>query len=172
MAKYISTNKNKKNCSGQIWGFDLIIAMVIFLIGIVAVYIYAINFVSNSGNILESMFYDGHLLSSLILSEGSPKNWTSYDNVEIPGILSEEKINQTKLDFFYKLTDSEEGYERIKKLLDTSYEFYFYFPGIKVMNESIGGIGKAPTEQENLIKIERFTIYENKPVKLTLYIWN
>ncbi len=171
MARFILT-PNHTEKQGQIWGFDLIIAVIIFLIGIVAIYVYVINFVSTSGDILESMFYDGYLLSNLILSEGSPKNWTSYDNVEIPGILSQKKINQTKLDFFYNLTDSEEDYKKLKKLLGIRYDFYFYFPGIRVMGEDIDGIGKIPAEQKNLVRIERFMIYENKPVKLTLYVWN
>jgi hypothetical protein len=151
---------------GQIWGFDLVIAITIFMVGIIAAYLYAINFLGESQEILDSLFYDGNLASSLILSEGTPEDWT-IDNVEIPGILSGEKINQTKLDNFYSL-----NYSMQKKLLGTQYEFYFNFTDMEANGVSVEGIGLSPSEPKNLVKIERFTVYKNKPIKFILFMWN
>ena len=164
MIKFILTNK--KN---QVWGFDLIIAVTLFLIGIIAIYIYAIN-LSEAQETLDSLFYEGNLISSLILSEGSPSGWT-IENVETPGILTKQKINQTKLDNLYSLAQNQEN---LKKILGTKYEFYFNFTGMEVSSQgTIKGIGNEPIENpENIIKLERFSIYKNKPVKANFYIWN
>ena len=169
MVKFISTRKIKKIKKAQIWGFDLVIAVTIFLIGVVAAYIYAINFVSESQETLDALFYDGNLISSLILSYGTPENW-NLNNVEIPGILTNKKINQTKLENFYELDKT--NYQNLKKLLGTKNEFYFNFTGMEILGQQIEGIGKFPTEQKNLVKIERFTIYNEKPVKFALLMWN
>jgi FlaG/FlaF family flagellin (archaellin) len=120
-AGFILTNKKS-----QVWGFDLMIALTIFLVGVVAAYIYAINFLNESDETLSTLFYEGNSAYSLILSSGTPENWNQED-VEIPGILSGGKINQTKLDEFYDLSKTSEGYTSIKRLLGVEDEFYFNF---------------------------------------------
>lgn len=160
MTRFILTHKS------QVFGFDLMMATILFLVGITAIYVYAINF-PEAGETLDSLFYEGNLISSLILSEGLPSNWSLAD-VEIPGILSNKKINQTKLDAFYNTS-----YADLKKLLGTKNEFYFNFTGMEITGLGlIAGIGNYNGNPENLIRIERFTIYKNKPVKFTLLIWN
>ncbi len=162
MAKFISTqHKNKGGKKAQIWGFDLMIAITIFLVGIIIIYIYAINITSESESTLNTLMAEGNLLSSLILSEGGPKNWPSApeSEIEIPGILTRNKINETKLNRLQSLSYTEQ-----KKLLGTNNEFFLNFEAIT--------IGNSPSEEKNLVRIERFSIYENKPVKLTFYIWN
>jgi len=150
------------------WGFDLVVAITIFLIGVIAAYIYAINFLNESQETLDDLFYGGNLVSGLILSEGTPVNWDT-ENVEIPGILTNKQINQSKLENFYILA---ENYPNLKNLLNTKYQFYFNFTNIKIQGESIPGMGKPIENPQNLIQIERFTIYEDKPVKFTLFMWN
>lgn len=154
---------------GQIWGIDLMIAMTIFLFGIILVYVYAINFNNNSEDILRELNAEAILVSSLILSEGNPESW-NIDNVEIPGILSSNRLNQTKLEDFYSL--SQNNYPNLKKMLGAKNDFYFSFDGLVVGGELIGGVGKFPDDSSNLIKIERIIVSDNKPVKFTLYIWN
>jgi hypothetical protein len=152
-----------------VWGFDLVMALTIFLVGIIVIYIYAINFLNEGEENLNQLLNDGNLASFLILSEGTPKNWTLTD-VEIPGILSEEKINQTKLENLYSL--SLNNYTQIKRMLGTNHELYFNFTNIEISGNPVDGIGNSPTSEKNLIKIERFTIYNNKPVKFDLFVWN
>jgi len=165
MVRFILTSKK-----AQVWGMDLIVAVIIFLVGLIVAYVYAINFLNEAQENFDELFYDGNLISSLILSDGTPKNWVPT-NVEIPGIISDNKINQTKLDNFYAF--SQENYTGLRKLLGTKYEFYFNFTYIKISGiGTINGIGKPIENPKNLVRIERFTIYENKPTKFTLFMWN
>jgi len=165
MVKSILINKKK----AQVWGFDLVIALTIFLVGIIVIYIYAINFLNEGEENLNQLLNDGNLASFLILSAGTPQNWTLTD-VEIPGILTEEKINQTKLENLHSL--SQTNYTKIKRMLGTNYELYFNFTNIEISGNPIDGIGNLPASEKNLIKIERFTIYNNKPVKFNLFVWS
>ena len=43
---------------------------------------------------------------------------------------------------------------------------------MKINMEIVEGIGKKPENFDNLLKIERFSIYENKPIKINFYHWN
>jgi len=167
MVKYISMNKK-----AQGWGLDLTVASVIFLIGIFFLYTYAVNFGGGSESILSSLNSQGKTGSSLILSEGSPENWEGLNNTETPGITINNKINQTKLNRFYNITDTREEYQRTKNRLNIIDEFYFNFSGMEVEGDEINGIGKKPENYDNLVRTERITVYKNKVTKFNLYIWN
>src|SRR3989344_9203049 len=144
MAKFISTKKS------QIWGIDLMIALTIFLIVIITVYVYVINYYSESKDIIEELSYDGTVVSSLFLSEGSPADWTA-SNFDTLGVLSEDKINQTKLNELFQL-----DYEEMKRGFRAKNEFYLNFTEMKINMEIVEGIGKKPENFDNLLKIERF----------------
>ena len=145
MESFISIrNRNKK---AQAWGLDLVMAVVIFLVAIVILYLYALNYSSSSKNQLEGLFYEGQLASDLILSE---------DDF---GILTESKVNQTKLDEYS--TD----YTNKKATLGVINDFYF------IIEDSYYG-KQNTTQVENSIKITRIAIYHNRPTKLELYVWN
>src|SRR3989344_7760844 len=103
MKKCISINK-----TGQAWSLDLVIAITIFIIGLIGIYVYALNLSYNSEERLSLIRSEAELVSSVILSEGYPENWT-IDNVEAPGIISEDKINQTKLEKLYLFSSSPEN---------------------------------------------------------------
>lgn len=150
--KFLINNKK-----AQIWGLDLIIASVIFLTGIIILFYYAINILPQSKNQLDEFFYDGNLASELILSEDQ------Y------GILSDSKVNQTKLGIFFNLSNSEK-----KKLLGVANNFYFKMEDMVVVNStgSYDYVGiMNTTNTDNLVKVTRITIYNNKPTKFELYIW-
>lgn len=149
----------------QVWGYDLIIAVTIFTIGIIGVYIYATNFASERDS-LENLFYQGKTASSMLLEEGTPPDWNP-SNYQIPGLVSGGKLNQTKINYFSLL-----DYDTIKKRLGLSYNYFFYVPNLKVSGTPVEGLGLAPENPKNLVKLERFTIYENKPVKMVMLVWN
>lgn len=166
MIQSISIHKSRK---GQVWGLDLMFGVIIILAGIISVYLYAINLFGSSETSLNEMHYDANLVSSQILSEGYPVNWTEAD-VKIPGILTDNKINQTKLDQFYFF--SENDYEALKSILGTTYDFYFNFSDLQITGVgAISGIGLEIDNPENLIFLERYTIYQNKLTRFDLYIW-
>ena len=168
---YVPSFQNYPAKKAQIWGLDVMVAIVIFLIGIITIYLYALNFMNESQNTLDSLFYEGNLASSLILSDGVPENWTS-ENVDIPGILTKNKINQTKLNSFYSLAENPIDYEKLKKMLSIKEEFYFNFSGMEIYGSPRSYVGKLASNPENLVRTERFSIYKEKPIKIEIYSWN
>jgi len=149
-------------------------AVFIFTASMTIFFFYVLNDSSEGGENLEKLYYEGAHITNLILSEGYPTNWNSENVVEI-GILTNEKINETKLERFYNLTQEEYSKTRIK--FNTKYDYYFFLDRNMTINsktiEGIGkpGIKKSNIDAENLIKISRATIYKNKPVAAELYIW-
>jgi len=145
--------KNKKS---QAWSLDLIVAVIIFMFGMILLYLYAINYSSQSRNQLDELFYEGSLAAKLILSE------------EVFGILSDGKINQTKLEDFYNLS-----YETQKTTLGLNNDFYFTFTGLEINETPVDYVGKINnTETENLIQITRLTVYKNTPIKFNIFSWS
>lgn len=153
----------------QAWGTDLMVASVIFTSAIVFFYFYALNDPNEAQESIDSMLYDGRIIADVILSEGYPKNWSSGDVVTI-GILTNNKINETKLERFYDLAIF--NYPRTKSLFNTKYNYYFNFSETMFIGAApINGIGSKPLNQKNLVKISRFTVYKDKPMSAYLYIW-
>lgn len=166
MAKLNSIYKHAK---AQAWGMDLVIAAVIFTVGIVIFYFYTLNEPNEAEETISNLFYDGDIIADSLFSEGYPKNWNS-ENVIMPGILNNDKINETKLENFYILNNLDYG--RAKALFNTKYEYYFFLSENMTINSTeIEGIGLKPYAPKNLIKITRFTIYKNKPITAYIYIW-
>jgi len=166
--------KNKS----QLWGIDLMIAVTLFVFGIMIFYIYNLNAPSDVRENFEYMYYDGDLIMDSILSEGYPIDWNTHteDLVKI-GILTNGKINSTKLQAFHDLNASD--YAKTKIKFSTKYDYYFYLAEtmdtIAAGHKGIGKVDDAGdadiVNSRNLIKITRFTIYENKPMTAYLYVW-
>jgi len=157
--------KHKKS---QAWGIDLMIAFAIFTFAIIMFYFYALNEPREAKENIDSLFYDGNIIADSILSEGNPKDWNS-ENVITIGILTDGKIDDEKLEEFYELSSD---YDRTKILFNTKYDYYFFLGEPMILDAgNIEGIGKAPEEYDNLVKITRFTVYDNEPVTAYLYIY-
>jgi hypothetical protein len=159
MEKFTSISKkgiNLKSKKGQAWSFDLVMAGFIFLVGIIVLYVYAINYSSQSQQHLSELFYEGRIASELILSE------------EDFGILTNDKINQSKLEGY-----AGTNYDSKKNTLGLSHDFYFNMSGLELSGAPASYVGKMnTTETEDLIQITRITIYKNKPTKFELFIYN
>jgi len=144
-----------ENKRAQVWSLDLLVAGIIFLIGIVVLYNYAINYSSQSKSNLDELFYEGNLASELILSE------------EDFGILSEGVVNQSKLETFYNLNNSEK-----KNILGVRHNFYFNMTGLEILGNSTDYVGIMNSSKiDSLVQITRLTIYKNKPTKFQLFVW-
>jgi hypothetical protein len=133
-----------KNKKAQAWSLDIAIASVIFLSGVIILYVYAINYTSQSKNILEELSYEGNLASELMLSNDL-------------GILkdNENKVDNIKLSSFN--CDSK------KAEFGLTHKFYFNLGGVDYCT--------VPASSESLFKITRVTIYENKPAKLEVFVY-
>ncbi|MDD5086371.1 MAG: hypothetical protein PHV16_01335 [Candidatus Nanoarchaeia archaeon] len=157
---------------------DMIIAIVIFGVAI-AVYYKTITNLSNQdevllGDILES----AKLISDSLLTEGYPKNWTS-ENVTHIGIVTDDKINQKKLDVFLSM-----DYSNTKKIFGTIYDYYIFFEksdGSKIrINNTTEGIGKPGVNSTNinqdenpkkLAKVIRIVAKNNSIARMVVYAW-
>lgn len=149
---------------GQAWGFDLMIAFVIFIIGIIAFFLYALNYPTEGEEIIDALSYEANLIAENLLSEGHPKNWT-VDNVEIIGLTNNDRINQTKLNNFESLVISD--YNLTKTLLNTRYDYY-----INIINSTDSKIiGQLPVDPTNLIKVARVSLYNNEAIQMDVYVW-
>jgi hypothetical protein len=143
-----------KNKKAQGWSLDIVVAGVIFLTGVITLYVYAINYSSQSQKQIDEMFYEGNLAAELILSD------------EDFGILSENKINQTKLDDFHN------NYDDRKNTLGVTRNFYFIIDDLELNSAPAEYAGRMnATETESNIKVTRIVIYKDKPTKFDLYIW-
>jgi hypothetical protein len=171
MEMYILTNKSKE---GQAWGVDLMIAMIIFSIGIIFFLLYSFNNSNSSKEHYEVIYYEGKSISDKLLSEGYPNDWNS-SNVLMIGLTTDNKIDQNKLEEFYKISQS--NYSKTKEMFGTRYDYYVSIENNLTINSTeMPGFGKpgvniTEINPENLIKIERVSIYKNKPVVVLIYIW-
>ena len=170
-------SRGKLNTKAQAWGFDLIVAMIIFSVGIVVFFIYSINQPAEAKETLEKLSYDGRLITESILSTGYPENWNSGNVVSI-GILNNGKINETKLGNFYSLSQSD--YDATKILFNTRYDYFFFLDqNMTSISVDVDGIGKLGVNKNNinsfnpnnLVKISRFVVYRDKPMAAYLYLW-
>lgn len=171
MELYTLIRKPKR---GQAWGVDLMVAVIIFSIGIVFFLLYSSNNSKSSRESYEVLYYEGKSISDNILSEGYPKDWNS-SNVVMIGLTINNRIDQNKLEEFYNL--SQNDYQKTKKIFGTRYDYYFLMEGNLTVNSAeISGFGKpgvniTEIDPKNLIKINRISIYKNKPVTIYVYIW-
>jgi hypothetical protein len=160
-----------KQKKAQAWGTDLIIAFIIFSFTIVFFYFYSFNYSNETEDMLELLTYEGNFIADSLLSPGYPNPWQELDVLEI-GLTTDGKINQTKIQTFYELTQND--YEKTKRIFGTKYDYYFFMED--PINATLEGIGKPGTNSTNidainLIKITRFTIYQNKPTTAYLYVF-
>lgn len=154
---------------GQAWGFDLMIASGIFLAGIIFFYFYAINYSQDNSLKSDNLAYEASLIADTIFSEGYPEDWNSEDVLKI-GIIEENKVSPEKAYNFYILAN--EDYERTKNLFNTRYEYYLSFPENLTYNSTeIDLIGFKNEEAENIAKISRTTILNNKIQSIDIIVW-
>ena len=163
-----------ENKNGQVWGFDLMIGITIFMLGILIFFLYTLNTSPESEDKINSLTYDGNFIADSLLSDGYPANWDSSNVIRI-GLTTDNRINQTKLDEFYSFTTI--NYEKTKNILNTRYDYYITFSDdIKVYEgtpseQTIPYIGKISPNPSDLVKVSRVTIYKNKPITLYIYLW-
>ena len=154
---------------GQGWGFDLVIASIIFTFAIIFFYIFALNYSSGSEELLRDLAYEGQLVADNFLSEGSPSDWNETNVFKI-GILSNNKINDTKLERFYNI--SNKSYSQTKILFAINHDYYINFSdSINISGEIKPYIGSYSPDVKNLIRISRLSVYKNRPVSISINVW-
>ena len=180
LPKSLPKTKNQKPKTfgrhGQIWSLDLMAGLALFLVGIMIFFIYSLNQPSQARESLELLTYDGNIIADNILSQGYPLNWNESNAITI-GLTTNKKINQSKLETLYQMIYIDNNYNKTKNLFNTQYDYYIFLEeNMTVSAGSINGIGRPEMNPQNinarnLIKLTRFTIYENKTTPLYLYVW-
>ncbi|MBX4196282.1 hypothetical protein KW805_01715 [Candidatus Pacearchaeota archaeon] len=154
----------------QAWGMDLMIAGIIFITAIIALYLYSLNYSNEGEEILKELQSDGETMASLLLSEGAPVDW-NITSVIVPGISSANKINDTKLGYLYTL--SVNNYTRTQLMLNTKYNYFIFFSTpMVIQGNTVSGIGMNTSSPSNLITITHYTSYQNKLATMYVQLWN
>jgi hypothetical protein len=144
-----------RNRNGQVWSFDLLVALMIFVVGLLIIYFFALNYKSSAFDELNELYYDGDLVSSLIMGDG-PES-----------LITNNHVDQSKLDYFNSLSDSEK-----KIRFGVSNNFYFSIPNMVVDGVSQQNVGVLNTSVvSSQIKTTRIVIYNNKPEKMEVVVW-
>lgn len=161
----------------QVWSLDFIVAIVIFITSFLVLYNYILDLQAPKDATLKPLEIDSRLITTNLLSSGSPKNWTTT-GVTVIGIVNNGYLNVDKLKNFSALT-----YQDSKALLKTRYDFYLFFEDKTTSPINISGvvgIGKASVNSTNLNQVvnplkiyqtTRLVVYNNQIVRMVLYIW-
>jgi hypothetical protein len=149
----------------QVWGLDLIIASSIVFLGVFSFYVFSINLSDEGQEKIIQLTSEGNLIANNILSDGFPQDWNKTNVVNI-GLVSQDKINETKLDRFIQL--AAQDYAKTKKIFRISHDYMILFP------ENIT-VGQSESLEEinitNIAKISRLVIFRNKPATIYIYVW-
>ena len=154
----------------QAWGFDLIVASAIFLVGAVFIYYFSINDSKFDSQDYSALKKESSLIAESLLTSGFPENWNSQ-NVIIIGLTDDDQFNETKLQRFYDLAQS--NYDTTKPLFNIRYDYLVNFSrAIDVNSIEISSIGLQPNNQKNLAKTERAIVYKGEIITMEVYSWN
>src|SRR3989344_4250444 len=139
------------NKGGQAWGFDLIIAIAIFIFGIIVFFLYSANYPKGEQEKVDNLLYEANSIAEDLMSDGNPQNWT-ISTVSKVGLLTANVINQSKLDQFYQLSQAD--YPLTRALFSTKYHYFINASSpLQVLGSSIAGIGLQPLNAKNSIKV-------------------
>jgi len=155
---------------GQIWSFDFMLGIFIF-VGVLIVFS---NSVSNiKPDITENLAMQGQYISDHLVNSGIPNNWT-IDDVDFIGLTTEKRLDSNKVTNFNNIVTT--NYFNVKKILGVRSDFYVYFSDANhtvIDINGISSIGKDYTIEniDNLVKIERFLIYQGSPIRMVVLVW-
>lgn len=161
---------------GQTWTVDFMIGTVMFFIALFVFYQYYSNTISIDLGEVKTLRMDAEGISNSLMSEGYPPNWnilTDDDDILQLGIVDDGfLLNDTRLARLKTL-----DYKDTRKLLNTKYDYYFYFlDKDKVIKEGYGGIASpSDIETQNpkkIVTLSRFVFYDRNIYRMVLYVWD
>jgi len=154
----------------QVWYTDFMIAILIFSITITA-YFYYSNYVGgDEGNIESFLISEGKSISSYLITEGYPKNW-SVANVSTVGLTDGNyRINNQKLQAFNSW-----NYEERRSFIHTSKDYIFFLEYLNGTRYNILCEDPPTCDAWNassyLIQQTRLAIHNGSIVKLKIYMY-
>lgn len=181
------------NSKAQAWFTDFIIGMSIFILFLIIYFSHTSNLSKREIKAFDDLTSDAKSISSLLVLEGYPANWT-ISNVQRIGLTNnDQKINQNKLDLFFNLS-----YGGRKSLFNTQYDYFVFFknndgclinasgnfgighPGVaivKLAQETAcngfveGSVDLSGVNFENIVRTDRLLIYKSKIIDMVIYLW-
>ena len=156
----------------QVFTLDFLLALLIFTATVIVSLKLVFNTETNDDYQLLQL--EARAISDALMSEGIPNNWDS-NNVSIPGILSNKKLSETKLQELKNL-----GYHNVSNLINARRNFYFYFANsTDILNITFCGFGEInetctqpEIEARNIVKLDRIVVHEQKAVKMVVLVWD
>ena len=112
----------------QVWYVDYFFALLLFSTTVLFFYNYFATTELVPDNSLDDLLMEAKSMSSMLMSEGYPRNWT-VETVKGIGLLQNNRIDQDKMKAFYNMT-----YDQMKGSFSTKYDFVIY------LENSTGGI--------------------------------
>ena len=162
----------------QVWTMDLVAATTIFLITIVIFYIFVNNISALEGKGFDDLYTDSITVSSTLLGEGTPANWTVNNVTEIGLTNGNYRLNPSKVQRFASM-----NYFQSKLYLKTRFDYLLFFENrsnelIRINGiEFIGKPGvtkediKEDEDYDDLISIRRFLINGTDVISMVIYLW-
>ena len=133
-------------------------------------FFYSLNLPTERDDVFETLRYEGDAIGNSLLSDGYPKDW-NVDSVVTIGLFDDGKINNTKLLLFKELAESD--YQITKQLFNIRNNYYVFFNEVIVVDGvNITGIGDSPDNPDNLARIGRVVVQNNKIKDMNIYVWN
>lgn len=169
----------KLNKSAQVFTFDFIIGLIMFVIIMVIAGKQLINILPSNEY---SQLYDENVyFSNTLLQPGHPYDWNT-SNVLIPGIAENNRLDASKLSDFSTFT-----YDQSKSFFHITNEYVFYFKTDTAILP-INGVcshGYSLTVDlvtcepdfsllgySNLVTSSRLVIYNSSILEMVLVSWN
>lgn len=165
----------------QVWTTDFMISLLI-LVATLVIFARGITNITATGNEdLSPLIIEGRAISDQLMSEGYPTNW-NLSNVANIGIVTNNRINDTKINAFYSM-----NYSDARKKFNTRYDFFVfvldennkpvningsYGIGHSLVNATQDSITLGNLDNAKLVKIARLTIHESKVRQAVVYIWD
>ena len=137
----------------QAWYLDFSIALLIFILTLVIFFTQTNNFRTNQKGSLSQAVADARSISSSLMQEGFPSNWSKDDVIRI-GIANDYRLNMTKLRQF-----SEMDYQRSRLKLGTAFDYYLFFTDEEGNPISINGLCGVGSSSSNARHVQKSAYY-------------
>lgn len=156
----------------QVWSLDFALSLIIFMTSLFAV-IFAWNYISvnamENQEIKDLQMKALALSDSLIRTRGIPADWNE-SGVKVIGLAEDENIlNVTKVELFINMSVNDN--DNLRGLMDIGlYGFYFE---VKDINGTVYANTTTPISMTSsiVVPIERYTMYDERIVKVRFVIW-
>ena len=151
---------------GQSLSYDFFIACIIFLLVIAIIFNLwkDSNIQISETQKINQIIRVSDQLSELWMRKGTPENWNSSNVISI-GLISNSRLNQTKLDYLNGI-----GYQNVKKMSGCGlYEFYLRIYDLS--NNTMFDFGSYPSDSEFVSKNQRIGILNGTIVFIDTVVW-